>query len=81
MPRIRHIEPQEGYRLRVEFHEGYRVLYDVAEDIATLPTFAPLRDVYSLFRQAQLDTSRTCVYWNDQISLPSDAIYEYGHAV
>lgn len=26
----------------------------------------------------QLDTSRTCVYWYDEIDLPSDSIYEYG---
>ena len=25
--------------------------------------------------QVQLDESRTCVYWNDVIDLPSDAIY------
>ena len=30
---------------------------------------------------AQLDTSRTCIYWNDRIDLPSDAIYEYGVVV
>ena len=28
------------------------------------------------FKQAQLDTSRTCVYWNDKIELASDSIYE-----
>ena len=31
-----------------------------------------------LIEQVQLDESRTCVYWNDYINLPSDTIYEYG---
>ena len=39
-----------------------------------------LVDVYGLFKQTQLDISRTCVYWNDKIDLASDSIYEYGKA-
>ncbi len=31
-----------------------------------------------LFQQVQLDPSRTCVYWNEDIDLPSDVLYEYG---
>ena len=63
-----------------EFDDGYKVLYDVKDDIKTLPSFRALVDVYGLFKQAQLDTSRTCVYWNDKIDLASDSIYEYGKA-
>ena len=55
-------------------------MYDVKEDIKELPTFRALVDVYGLFKQAQVDSSRTCVYWNDQIDLASDSIYEYGKA-
>ena len=55
-------------------------MYDVKEDIKTLPTFHALVDVYGLFKQAQVDSSRTCVFWNDQIDLASDSIYEYGKA-
>ena len=64
--------------LAVEFDDGHKVIYDVKEDIETLPTFRPLMDVYGLFRQAQLDSSRTCIYWNDEIDLASDSVYEYG---
>ncbi|MBR3405270.1 MAG: hypothetical protein IKG91_08265, partial [Firmicutes bacterium] len=58
--------------------DGKRVLYDVAEDIREIPSYGLLEDVPGLFQQAQLDQSRTCVYWNEDIDLPSDAIYEYG---
>ena len=37
-----------------------------------------LKNIKGLWQQVQLDASRTCVYWNDYIDLPSDAIYEYG---
>ena len=46
-----------------------------------LPGDQWLRDVTGLFQQVQLDKSRTCVYWNDEIDLPSDTIYEYGQRV
>jgi len=68
----------ENYILSVEFDDGYKVLYDVEDDIKTLPSFKALANVPGLFSQAQLDTSRTCVFWNDEIDLASDIIYEFG---
>ena len=77
IPRISSLVALPDYTLHVEFDDGKRVLYDVTEDMS-LPGYDRLRTVYGLFRQAQLDESRTCVYWNDEIDLPSDIIYEYG---
>ena len=78
--RISSIEPLPDYTLFVRFDDGKRVLYDVKEDM-NLPGYSALRDVFGLFRQVQLDDSRTCVFWNDEIDLPSDVIYEYGKDV
>lgn len=76
--RIASISREEGYVLRVRFDDGRVVLYDVTQDIADIPAFSPLRTEPGLFGQMQLDSSRTCVYWNDVIDLASDSIYEYG---
>ncbi len=78
--RIRGIEPLPDFLLSVSFDDGKRVVYDVKEDM-NLPGYDQLRNVCGLFQQVQLDASRTCVYWNDEIDLPSDAIYEYGKAI
>ncbi len=78
IPRIKTLRALDGFLLDVEFDDGKRVLYDVNDDIETLPAFKDLRDIQGLFFQAQLDTSRTCVFWNDQIDLASDCLYEYG---
>ncbi len=78
IPRIRQVTPLPDFRLRVEFDDGKTVLYDVKEDIGQIESYRDLLDVPGLFNQVQLDGSRTCVYWNDQIDLPSDWIYEYG---
>lgn len=56
------------------------MLHDVKEDMG-LPGYALLKEVEGLFQQVQLDRSRTCVFWNDEIDLPSDTIYEYGTPV
>lgn len=81
IPRIKSYQPLKDYQLLVSFDDGRKVRYNVAEDIHTLPAFRDLETEHGLFENAQLDTSRTCIYWNDRIDLPSDAIYEYGIAV
>lgn len=78
IPRISKISALDNFNLFVEFDDGHKVIYDVKEDIDTLPAFRALSEVYGLFRQVQLDSSRTCVFWNDEIDLASDSIYEYG---
>ena len=75
--RIKRIFPLPDYVLEVSFDDGKTVLYDTKEDM-NLPGYDALRSVAGLFQQVQLDQSRTCVYWNDEIDLPSDILYEYG---
>lgn len=79
IPRIKSLEPMDNYCLRVLFDDGKAVLYDVKDDIQAIPNYRVLMTTYGLFQQVQLDSSRTCVFWTDEIDLPSDAIYEYGH--
>lgn len=78
IPRIKSVNPVENYTLEVVFDDGKKVLYDVNEEIETLPGYDDLKNIHGLFNQVQLDESRTCVFWNEDIDLPSDAIYEYG---
>ena len=80
IPRITKIEPREDYILYVIFDDGKKVLYDVKDDIRTLPTYRNLMTEQGLFQNFQLDESRTCVFWNDEIDLASDMIYEYGYS-
>ena len=72
IPRIKSYKPMKDYQLLVAFDDGRIVKYDVMDDIRSIPAFKDLETVYGLFANAQLDSSRTCIYWNDQIDLPSD---------
>lgn len=76
--RIKSLEPLENYKLYVVFDDDKEVIYNVEDDINEIPSYSDLKNIPGLFKQVQLDSSRTCVFWNDYIDLPSDAIYEYG---
>lgn len=80
IPRIKSILPLQNYILQVCFDSGETVLYDVKDDIKTLSEFKVLETEYGLFQNVQLDSSRTCVFWNDRVDLASDTILEYGIA-
>lgn len=78
IPRIKALTPLPDFCLHVVFDDGKSVLYDVKEDIEQIESYRDLYSINGLFNQVQLDQSRTCVFWNDWIDLPSDTIYEYG---
>lgn len=81
LPKIKFVLPMDDYMLRVSFDDGKSVLYDVKEDINEIPSYKELVSVCGLFKNVQIDQSRTCIFWNDRIDLPSDTIYEYGKTV
>lgn len=80
IPCISSIKALPDCLLSVSFDDGKRVICDVKNGL-DLPGCRALIEIPGLFDQVQLDKSRTCVYWNDEIDLPSDAIYEYGRTI
>lgn len=78
IPRIKQVQTLPDFFLRVVFDDGRMVLYDVKKDMEQIESYQDLRFIHGLFDQVQLDKSRTCLIWNDQIDLPSDTVYEYG---
>lgn len=77
LPRIQSVQPLPDLILTVIFDDGVAVLYDVKEDLH-LPGYQSLQADPRLFESVRLDSSRTCIFWSDDIDLPSDVIYEYG---
>ena len=76
--RIKQFELNDDWKLCVTFDDGFRVCYDVKDDIDTIDVFKRLTTEAGLWTLAELDSSRTCISWNEQIDLPSDTLYEYG---
>ena len=81
IPRIKSLKAIPNYKLQIVFDDGKAVIYDVKEDMDNIESYRDLMNIHGLFNQVQVDPSRTCVYWNDYIDLPSDALYEYGKPI
>ena len=81
LPKIETLTAKPDYLLEIVFTDGKKVIYDVKEDIAALPGYGLLATLPGLFKHAAVDESRTVVYWNDEIDLPSDTLYEYGKPI
>ena len=81
IPKIKRIQPQKDYTLLITFDSGEQVIYDVKDDIRQLPDFSVLQTEYNLFNNVQIDESRTCIFWNDRVDLPSDTLFEYGRKI
>ena len=81
IPRIKYVQPMDNFILYVHFDDEQKVMYDLKYDIQQISDFKVLLTEEKLFENVQLDTSRTCVYWNDRIDLPSDILMEYGTPV
>ena len=77
LPRIKGIKTLPNYRLSVVFDDGQEVVYDVGEDIEQVDEFRMLKQIPHLWEQARVDSSRTCVYWNDRIDLHHIALQDY----
>ena len=78
IPRIKEIQALDNFILLVKFDDGKTVRYNLKEDIDTIPSFRNLQEECGLYRSFQVDASRTCVTWSEDIDLPSDCLYEYG---
>lgn len=74
--RVKEVKPSRDFVLRVIFDDGCEVIYDMNNDIRTLPGYSELAEIPGLWEQAKLDESRTVIFWNDRIDIPADAIYE-----
>ena len=81
IPRIDSVEVKNNFHLLIRFRSGEAALYDVGDDINTIEEFSVLKTEPHLFDHVQVDESRTCIYWNDRIDLPSDTLLEYGRRV
>lgn len=75
------IKPLDDFSLLVTFDDNKIVKYNMKTDIENLPGYGDLVAIPNLWQQVQLDESRTVIYWNDYINLPSDILYEYGEEV
>ena len=71
-PRPIDVRPLENFKLLLTFQNGEKKIFDV-RPLLSMPIYAPLKNE-SFFKAVKADGA--CVYWNDDIDLCPDMVYE-----
>lgn len=75
--KVKEVYPLPGLKLSVLFSDGTTKTYDANPLPDRLDAFKPLANE-SLFFNVKVDTGGYGVYWNDEIDLSSDELWEHG---
>ena len=70
-PRATSIIPTDNFELLITFNNGEYRKFDV-KDLFQYPMYKPLENI-GFFKQVKLD--HMCVYWNDEIDICPDTLY------
>lgn len=72
------IETLPDCRMRLVFRDGAIRVYDVKTLFDDLPQLRTLERDPALFHSARLDPGGYGIFWNDELDLSCDEVYEYG---
>lgn len=74
IPKVVEVQPMEGYRLWLRFHDGTTGIVDLSGELWG-EMFEPLQDV-GMFAQASLDPELETVTWPNGADLAPEFLYE-----
>lgn len=74
IPRVVEVQPLQGYRLWVRFHDGKDGTIDLSNELWG-PMFEPLKDP-DLFFQASVDPDLETVIWPNGADLAPEFLYQ-----
>lgn len=72
-PRVKQVEPTDNFELLLTFNNGEKKKFD-AKILFDYPMYAPLKNI-GFFKMVKVDNM--CVYWNDDIDICPDTLYEH----
>lgn len=71
-PRVTEVIPNDNYELILTFNNGEKRKFDV-KTLFKYPMYEPLKNI-GFFKLVKVDNM--CVYWNDDIDICPDALYQ-----
>lgn len=71
-PRVKEVVPTDNFELLLTFNTGEKKKFD-AKKLFEYPMYAPLKNI-GFFKLVKADNM--CVYWNDEIDICPDTLYE-----
>ncbi len=79
--KIEKITALDNYILHIFFKDGTEVLYDVKPLFIKWKSFLSLTVIDGLFYQVKVDVGGFGIYWNDELDLSCDELYENGKVI
>ena len=79
--RVKSVLPQSDLKLLVQFVDGTTKEYDVAPLLNKWPIFRSLKITPELFDCVKVDAGGYGIYWNDDIDLSCNELWENGKLV
>lgn len=76
--KVKEVKPLSDYNLLVVFTTGECKNYNVKPLLEKLEAFKSLSEVKNLFEQVQVDSGGYGIFWNDDIDLSSEELWENG---
>ena len=73
---IKQVKFNEEYVMEISFSDGTTKLFSIRDNCENYPELRPLLKDRLLYESGKLLPQGTGIYWNDEIDIPSDALYE-----
>lgn len=74
--KVKSVEPLQNYILKIVFENGITKYYDVKQLFNKFVVFQSLKNIQNLFNQVQVDTGGYGIYWNQEIDLSCNELWE-----
>ena len=79
--KVKSVNSLPNYKLRVQFSEGITKIYDVSLLFDKWPAFKCFIDTPDLFEDVEVDKGGYGVFWNDDLDLSCNELYDNGVTV
>lgn len=79
--KVKEVSALADLKLSVQFTNGTTKIYDVTPLMHRFPVFKTLEDNELLFREVEVDQGGYGIFWNDDLDLSCDELWENGAEV
>ena len=76
--KVKDVKSLDNYILKVIFQDDTIKYYDVSPLFSKWMVFNDLKNIQGLFNQVQVDIGGYGIYWNDNIDLSCNELWENG---
>ena len=76
--KVKSVKPLDNFVMLITFENGKKKYYDIKTLINKFSVFKDLIDINGLFEQVKVDIGGYGIYWNDDIDLSCNELWNNG---